>query len=69
MDNLPADFREEEELSPEEQVRLEEAREDDMDDDSDDMTLVEREMSEEEQELERMAIDQNYKEQDLRQLQ
>lgn len=34
--NLPADFREEEELSPEEQVALAEARDNDMDDDSDD---------------------------------
>lgn len=37
--NLPADFREEEELSPEEQVALAEAMDNDMDDDSDDMEV------------------------------
>lgn len=35
--NLPADFREEEESSPEEQVALAEARDLDMDDDSDEL--------------------------------
>lgn len=47
--NLPADFIEEEELSPEEQVALAEARDNDMDDDSDDIevTVEDEELPEE----------------------
>lgn len=53
--NLPADFREEEELSPEEQIALAEAMDNDMDDDSDELAEEMSELSEEDEEIADMS--------------